>query len=272
MSTEPELRTDLVVRREGRPVDEAPTLVLLHGLTGSGSDWSGAVRRWGHEYAILTIDQRGHGAAPRFSQEQLDAHPGEVMVEDLICVLDQLGAPPVVYGHSLGGAVALAAAARRPDLVRALVLEDPARLGPGDDQREPSRGEELVAGARPSRDAEDDDSLLRVRRDQHPTWSDDELRASGLAEQKVDLDYLANGDYKPTNPWPELFKGLLVPALVISGDDMAEVCIDAEIEQGIADLGNPNVTLVRVSGAAHSIRREQPEKLYELVSGFLAEH
>lgn len=267
-----EIKTDLVVRRHGRPHNEAPTLVFLHGLTDSGSGWPGAVAHWGGDYAIVTVDARGHGESPRFTREQLDQHPGDVMVEDAIHLLEQLGEAPVVIGHSLGGAVALTTAVRRPDLVRAVVLEDPAPLAPDEKQHDPARGEEHLAGVKESIAAGDEAELLEVRRTKHPDWAEDELRATGRAEQQMDTDYLAHGDFKPSTPWPELFEELIVPVLVVTGGAMDEVCIDDELEKGIADLGNPNVTVTRVEGAGHCIRRDQPEKFYEVVDAFLATH
>lgn len=268
----PELDTDLSVRRIGRPPGEAPTMVWLHGLTDSGSGWPGAERHWGSTYSIIAVDQRGHGTSPRFTPEQLDAHPGEVMVDDAIAILEQLDEPAVLLGHSLGGAVALTASVRRPELVRAVVLEDPAPLGPDDLQRDPSRGQEFLAGIRASLDARDEDELLKVRRDAHPDWPEDELLVTGIAEQRMDLGYLAHGDFKPTTRWPELFAQVAVPTLVVSGDDLAEVCITEPVERGIADLANPHVRLVRVPGSAHCIRREQPAAYYAAVDAFLAEH
>lgn len=246
--THDDLHTDLHVRWAGRPPGQTPTLVFLHGLTDSGSGWPGAERHWGASYAILAPDQRGHGSSPRFTPEQLAAHPGEVMVEDAISLLEQLDEPPVVVGHSLGGAVALTVAVRRPELVRALVLEDPAPLGPDDPQRDPGRGEEFLAGVRTSLDARDEQDLLRIRREQHPDWADEELLASGVAEQQMDLDYLTHGDFKPTTRWPDLFARVSVPTLVVSGDVMAQVCITEELERGIGESGNPHVRLVRVPG------------------------
>jgi pimeloyl-ACP methyl ester carboxylesterase len=268
----PDLDTDLVVRRHGRPHNEAPTLVFLHGLTDSGSGWPGAVEHWGADYAILSFDARGHGDSPRFTPEQLDAHPGDVMVEDATALLEQLGSPPVLVGHSLGGAVALTVAVQRPDLVRAVVLEDPAPLGPGDPQREPTRGKDYLAGVEESIAAPDESTLLRLRREKHPTWAEDELLVSGLAEQKMDTDYLGGGDYRPGTPWPDLFEALVVPALVVTGDAHEGICVDSEMEEGIASIGNPNVTVVRLSGAGHCVRREQPARFFEVVDSWLASH
>ena len=269
---ETHLGTDLHVRRAGQRPGEAPPMLFLHGLTDSGSGWPGAERHWGPTYSIVAVDQRGHGGSPRFTPEQLEAHPGDVMVDDALGILNRLDGPAVVVGHSLGGAVALAAAVRRPELVRALVLEDPAPLGPDDAQRDPARGNEFLAGVQQSLSARDDDALFALRRRLHPDWPEDELLVTGRAEQQVDLAYLAHGDIKPSARWPDLFEKVAVPTLVVSGDAMAEVCITDDVQRGIVEIGNPHVEVIRVPGAGHCIRREQPEAYYEAVDAFLVRH
>jgi pimeloyl-ACP methyl ester carboxylesterase len=57
---------------------------------------------------------------------------------------------------------------------------------------------------------------------------------------------------------------------VVSGDRLAEIVVDEEMEAGISRIGNPLVTLVRVPDAGHCIRREQPERYYTLVDEWLA--
>lgn len=264
-----EIQTDLTVRRVGRPAGEGPTMLFLHGLTDSGSGWPGAEARWGSSYSIVAPDQRGHGTSPRFTEEQLAAHPGEVMVDDAVAILEQLDEPPVVVGHSLGGAVALVAAVRRPELVRALVLEDPAPLGPDDAQRDPDRGADFLAGVDDSLAAADDDALFAARKAAHPDWPEDELLVTGQAEQQMDLRYLAYGDFKPTTPWPELFAKVTVPTLVLSGDDMGQVVMDDTVERAVNDIGNPHVRFLRIPAAGHCPRREHSHAFYEAVDTFL---
>ena len=265
-----DLRTDLHIRRDGRPAGQAPTLLLLHGLTDSGEGWHRAAAHWGGAYHVVAVDQRGHGSSPRFTREQLDGHPGDVLVDDALALLEQLDEPPVVVGHSLGGAVALVAAVRRPDLVRALVLEDPAPLGPDEPVHDPRRGKDFAAALGDSLTAGNDEELVAARRRKHPTWREDELLVTGRAEQQTDLVFLEHGEWKPTTPWPQLFAEVAVPTLVVSGDAMDEVCIDDELEAGIAGSGNDNLTLVRIPSAAHCIRREQPEAFREVVDAWLA--
>ena len=270
--TNGEFRTDLNVRHEGRRANEAPTLFLLHGLTDSREGWGPAVAHWGQSYSIVAVDQRGHGESPRFTDEQLAGHPGDLLVDDAIGLLEQLGEAPVVVGHSLGGAVALVAAVRRPDLVRGVVLEDPAPLGPGEQLRDAARGREYADSLGESIAATNDQELVEARRRKHPTWREDELLATGRAEQQTDRRFLEHGEWKPTTPWPKLFEELIVPVLVLSGDAMDEVCVDDTLEKGIAESGNENLVLVRIRSAGHCIRREQPERFFEAVDAWLATH
>ena len=260
--------TGLAVRRHGPAPGEAPILVFLHGLTDSGEGWPDAVRHWQDRYAILAPDQRGHGRSPRFTPEELERHPGEVMVEDAVTLLERLPEPPVVIGHSLGGAVAWTVAVRRPELVRGIVLEDPAPLGPDEPVRDPARGTDFLAGVERSRAASDDETLLRQRREDHPDWPETELLVTGRAEQQTDVDYLAYGDLKPTTRWPELVDRLRVPALVLTGDAMDEVCVYPEMEAALRRADG--VEVLRLPGAGHCVRREQPQAYYDAVERWLA--
>jgi pimeloyl-ACP methyl ester carboxylesterase len=263
-----EPRTDLVVHRYGRSDPDAPVMVFLNGLTDSGEGWPGAARHWGERYAVVSFDQRGHGRSPRFTRQELDAHLGEAMVQDATAILEQLPRP-VLVGHSMGGAVALTVAVRRPELVSALVLEDPAPLGPDAPQRDRQWGKAFLDDLRGSFEAEDQEALYLHRKRQHPHWPDDELLVTGRAEQRMDLDYLENGDFMPVTRWPELFARVSVPTLVVTGDRSEEVCVDGSMEQALDRLANPVLTVARVPEAGHCVRRDQPERFFAVVDGWL---
>ncbi|OLR90262.1 alpha/beta hydrolase [Actinokineospora bangkokensis] len=68
---------------------------------------------------VLGYDARAHGRNPHRGPQRT-----EDFVADLVGVLEGLGEPAVLVGHSMGALHSLVAAARRPDLVRAVVTED----------------------------------------------------------------------------------------------------------------------------------------------------
>ncbi|MCX5044592.1 alpha/beta hydrolase [Aldersonia sp. NBC_00410] len=111
---------DLHLHRFG-PAD-GPTILALHGLTGHGRRWESLAVEQLPEARILAPDLRGHGRSPSAPPWSFEAH-----VADLRALLaTESAAPALVVGHSFGGAVALHLAHHHPDLVRGLVLLDPA--------------------------------------------------------------------------------------------------------------------------------------------------
>jgi pimeloyl-ACP methyl ester carboxylesterase len=78
---------------------------------------------------VLVMDQRGHGRS-RLPAVVEGRTSWTGLADDLIAVLDALGVKnAVLAGHSMGGTISLFAAARRPDLVKALGLFDPVVMG-----------------------------------------------------------------------------------------------------------------------------------------------
>ncbi|MBF6355089.1 alpha/beta fold hydrolase [Nocardia higoensis] len=100
---------------------DAPVVLALHGLTGHGARWASLAREL-PEVRFLAPDLRGHGRSTN-----LPPWDFETVVADLAeLVRAETDGPVVVTGHSFGGATAVHLAARHPELVRALVLLDPA--------------------------------------------------------------------------------------------------------------------------------------------------
>jgi pimeloyl-ACP methyl ester carboxylesterase len=101
-----------------------PTVVLLHGLASSGVQLlplMGEMRRRARR--VIVPEAPGHGFSDKPSSRLTPAELEATMTELLDGLLDE---PAVVFGNSLGGAVALRYALRRPERVRSLVLASPA--------------------------------------------------------------------------------------------------------------------------------------------------
>ncbi len=76
---------------------------------------------------VIVADLRGHG----HSDTTFEAYGDEASADDLIALIEHLDAgPAILIGASMSAASAVIAAARRPELVRALVLIGPFLRGP----------------------------------------------------------------------------------------------------------------------------------------------
>ena len=104
---------------------EGAPLLALHGHFGRGRTWARLAERLAPGWRVVAPDQRGHGRS-----SAADDYGREGYVADAARVIEALGlAPAVVLGHSLGGVNAYQLAARHPQLVRAVIVEDaPAQL------------------------------------------------------------------------------------------------------------------------------------------------
>lgn len=107
--------------------DAAHTLLALHGRAGCGRNYAPLAQQLRPDWRVVGMDQRGHGWSDHAADRTRAA-----FIADAVAMIEHLDCGPVLLmGHSLGGVNAYQLAARRPDLVRALVVEDiGCRFGP----------------------------------------------------------------------------------------------------------------------------------------------
>jgi pimeloyl-ACP methyl ester carboxylesterase len=261
---------NLAYRWSGPTTPAAPTIVLLHGLGDSGECWPDAVRRWSPDRRVVGLDLLGHGESSRFSAAQLAApDPMEEMyaaAEATLARVATTGGPVVLVAHSMGGGIATALAARRPDLVRAAVLEEPAWRDPAGRVQADSVIAERIADCR--RFAEDPDGALAHGRRDNPGWPDSEYDPWAQAKTQVDLDFLALGVASFTSAWEVSAGAITVPTLVLVGG--RSDLLGATMVARARGLGNPCLRIEVVEDAGHCVRRELPEVYHGLVDPFLA--
>ena len=99
-----------------------PPLLLLHGVTRCWQDYLGVIPGLAGFGRITALDHRGHGGSSHGHKHYRVVD----CVEDAVAFLrSEVNEPAVVIGHSLGAMTAAMVAARAPECVRGLVLEDP---------------------------------------------------------------------------------------------------------------------------------------------------
>lgn len=252
-------------------VGSGPALVLLHGFTGSAATWAPHLPAFTRGHTVVAIDLLGHGAsdAPADPSRYTMART----VDDLTAILGQLDLARAAWlGYSMGGRIALAVAAVRPDLVDALVLEgaSPGIADPGERAARVQADETLAA--RIERDgvaafvagwerlplfasqARLPDAARAVQRRQrlanNPTGLANSLRGMGAGAQPPFHDHLS---------------AIAVPTLLIAGAE------DAKFRHLAAQMAAalPNATVAIVPDAGHAAHLEQPRAFEEAVLGFL---
>lgn len=98
-------------------------VMLLHGWTCDAGDWSGQAPCFEHKYRTVTVELRGHGRSEVMPSGAYSPEDYVADIESLIATR-YAGEPFILVAHSMGGQIAARLAARRPELVRAIVSID----------------------------------------------------------------------------------------------------------------------------------------------------
>lgn len=98
----------------------APHVVLVHGSLDRSAGMLKLSRRLDGAYHVTRYDRRGYGRSTAAGPFTVDQHVADLV--EVIAATGEHGSPRIAVGHSFGGNVALALAARRPDLTAGVVV------------------------------------------------------------------------------------------------------------------------------------------------------
>ncbi|MGR3616813.1 MAG: alpha/beta fold hydrolase [Paracoccaceae bacterium] len=104
--------------QHGNPTEQ-PTLLVAHGLYGSARNWGVIAKRLSDERQVVAVDMRNHGQSPWY-----DSHTYEELADDIAEIIQRIGGPVDLLGHSMGGKASMMLALRHPDLLRKLIVAD----------------------------------------------------------------------------------------------------------------------------------------------------
>jgi pimeloyl-ACP methyl ester carboxylesterase len=96
-------------------------LVFVHGGGAHAHWWSPVAATFAREFRVAALDLSGHG-----DSDHRDAYALDQWTDEVVAVAADAGmsGPPVVIGHSMGGFVTIATAARHGDEVQAAIVCD----------------------------------------------------------------------------------------------------------------------------------------------------
>ncbi|HYM63701.1 MAG TPA: alpha/beta hydrolase [Gaiellaceae bacterium] len=236
-------------------------VLLLHGLAGHAGEWAETASWLTWRARVYALDQRGHGRSER--------RPGDVSrashVADVIALVESVGSPgAILIGQSLGGQTALLTAARRPDLVKGLVV---AEATAGEPTPEVSAEVRALLEAWPvpfpSRGAALDffggEGLAAH------AWADGLEEGPDGLRPRFDIDVLVSIlEAAETRSYWDEWASIRCPTLVVRGEHGT---LRADEASRMTDSSNSR--LVEIPGSGHDVHLEDPGAWRAAIEGFL---
>jgi pimeloyl-ACP methyl ester carboxylesterase len=209
---------------------DGPPIVFVHGMGTSAATWDRCADLLADRFTTIAVDLLGHGESP--VPDDPDEYTRDRALGDLDDVLADLDRPAVLVGHSLGGYLALAHAATRPGVARAIVVLN---TGPG--FRDPEKREGWNE---------------RSRRNAHRFGVPEQVTTMNLQEDSVVMDRLAD---------------ITIPTLVLAGgDDRPEYTGSGQY----LVRKMPDARLTLVDGGGHSMHEDtHAAEVAALISDFV---
>jgi len=238
----------------------APVL-FVHGNLGSSAWWKKSMDLPGWRAVALDLPNFGRsGPVPGYDPDTADL---ATYAEYVARFIEELRLDrPVVVAHSLGGAVAQALVARRPELVRALVLVDsgsPAGLVTPRDRHpaiEAMRANPQVLAA----------ALKAVV----PTMADEAWFAELVADARrmAEPAWIGHAEALSRFDLRGKLGGFDKPVLVLRGA-LDYLITDAMARETAAAF--PRARLETLDGVGHSVMAEDPARFAKLLEDFLVD-
>lgn len=237
-------------------------VVLVHGALSDYRDWWLRIEELRRDYRVIAPSRRS--AFPNSLSRSPNTPVADMWSDsgDVIELIDRLSVGRVhLIGHSAGGAVALDIAVRRPDLLRSLVLEEPAvREG-----SPPPEMQRLLASVIEQIGRGETRNAIRdfLNFTSGPGYFD----ALSAECQQMFTENAATVSIGPRPPTMSCAEAgsVRVPVLYISGEispmrgSPLEACL-------------PQRASVTISGASHGTHSDNPREFNEAIRAFIAKH
>lgn len=243
----------------GTVTGQGPPVVLVHGTSGSDFSWVRVRPHLEARLTVYTMQRRGRGRsgdAPAYSLAR--------EAEDVAAVVDSVGAPVGLVGHSFGGNCCLEASLLTT-AVRRLVLYEPAVALPVDEELF-GRIDALVASG--SREAAVKTFLSEVAglSDQEITM----VRSSATWKERVEAAHTLGREGRAGAAQaitPERFAAMAVPTLLLTGSESPP-----EYRRSIDRLAPMlrDSTIHVLEGQGHAANMAAPDLLAAEIIGFVS--
>jgi pimeloyl-ACP methyl ester carboxylesterase len=209
-----------VTSLDGTPIaywqsGEGAPLVLVHGTAADHGRWAPVLPTFEQRFTVCAVDRRGRGGSG-----DSDDYAIEREFEDIVAVVDSIGEPVNLLGHSYGALCALEAALLTSN-VRKLVLYDPGIEVAGEE----IYPHEVIERLEALLGAEDRDGVVATTMREVaglPPETVEYMRAQPVWQARVAAAHTIPRELRAVKAYrfdPERFRDLGVPTLLLSGGD-----------------------------------------------------
>ncbi len=259
---------------------DKPQIVLSHGFSDNALCWTPIAQALAADYDVVLYDARGHGQ----SSGPETGFGDEQQADDLGGLICALGLErPMVIGHSMGARTAAIAAGRHPQLIRAVILEDPPWFAnwstPADvtafleyRKNNPSPEENRFKAWLLELNTLSHDELEAQCHADSPDWPEGEFAAWAASKHEFNMQIfdVIDRDQHLSQLWPDTAAAITCPALLITGDVERGALITPELAAEFVSRV-PQGRHVHIADSTHNIRRNQHERYMAVVRDFLNE-
>ena len=240
---------------------KGPPLLLVHGTTADHTRWDGISSHLQEHFTVYAMDRRGRGG----SSDAAEYHLGRE-AEDVAAVVEAIGEPVSLLGHSYGAVCCLEAALLTTLVERMVLYEPPIPTGvPMYPPGFPDQMQELI-------DSGNGEAALEMFFKEVVTMPDhefEEYRKLPIWETRVALAPTIPRELAIDRSYsfgPEGFADLAVPTLLLLGGASPPL-----FRNGIEaiDAALPNSTVVELPGQQHIAIDTNPDMFLREVLRFL---
>lgn len=246
-----------------KKLGSGPTLIILHGLLGSGDNWQSLAKKWAENFTVYLVDQRNHGHSDHSPKFTFD-----LMVSDLEALFAKERIEQCfLLGHSLGGKTAMRFTQLNDKLVEKLIVVDI-----GTKSYPPHHNEIFEALHSVDFSVHNSRTLVDVQLSKHIPQAGVRMflmknlfwKEKGLLAWRFNLEALHANYDEVVGSIPDF--PCLTETLFIRGENSGYI-LDSDWD-GMQDVF-PNSELYSIANAGHWVHAEQPKQLSDCILNFL---
>jgi 3-oxoadipate enol-lactonase len=237
-------------------------VVLLHGFCGSSMYWQYVISELEKNYRVIAPDLRGHGK----TSVPEGTYTMESMADDIAQLLQKLNiSEAVLFGHSLGGYIALAFAEKYAERLRGLSLVHSTAF-PDDEKGKEGREKGMESIRKNGMKPFINGLIPKLFAPEHAASMDDQVKTA----KKIGWETNPNGAINTLKGMKErpdrnhVLSASSVPVLLIAGTEDQIIPVEK-----VFSVEKPHISPLKIEGNGHMSMFEAPNQLLRGMNQFL---